>query len=184
MKISNTMMMLASGVAIPVALAFLGEALVLMIPWFITMFFVIMADLIAGLWKSYKLEIPIRFSKACRETMGKMLVYAAFVCMICCINVAAKDGFNYAKWAALLIIIIEGGSILGNILKPHGISLSLNALIKAFLKRSPAQLTCPETDEIFIKEDIDEIRRKELEKEQLNKIQHERINKKRGHQRA
>lgn len=173
--------MLVSSIAVPTAVAFLREALILMIPWFITMFFVILADLAAGIWKAYKLEIQIRFSKACRETMGKMLVYAAFVCMICCINVAAQDSFNYAKWAALLVIVIEGGSVIGNLLKPHGINLSLNALIKAFLTRSPAQLTCPEVDEILQKEDIDEIRRKELEKERLDKIQNERLsNKKRN----
>ena len=172
--------MLVSSIAVPTAVAFLREALILMIPWFITMFFVILADLAAGIWKAYKLEIPIRFSKACRETMGKMLVYAAFVCMICCINVAAQDSFNYAKWAALLVVVLEGGSVIGNLLKPHGINLSLNALLKAFIKHSLSELTCPEIDEIIQKEDLDEIKRHELEKDKLDEIQRKNARKRRN----
>lgn len=156
---------ITSGILIPLLMTFLGEALTLMIPWFIVMFTVVVADLVAGLWKSYKLQIPIRFSKACRETMGKMIVYFAFVCMACCINVADNGEFNWAKWLALLVIIIEVGSIVGNILKPHGVNISMNALVKAILNHSTLPLTCPEVDEIVVKEPIEKIRKEELEKQ-------------------
>lgn len=156
---------ITSGVLIPVLASFLNDALVLMIPWFIAMITVIMADLFAGLWKAYRLEIPIRFSKACRDTMGKTIVYFAFIMMACCINVADNGDFNWAKWLAILIVVIEVGSIIGNILKPHGINISLNAIIKAALTRSPIPLTCEEADAVITEESIEKIRQEELEKQ-------------------
>lgn len=158
---NHNVMQITGGAALPILLSFLGEAFVLMIPWFVTMVSVVLADLAAGIWKSYKLEIPIRLSKACRETMGKLVVYIAFVVMVCCINIAAKEDFNYAKWASMLVILIEGGSILGNMLKPHGINISLNALIKAFISHSALPLTCPDIDSILEKKDLKEIRKEE-----------------------
>lgn len=156
--------MTASGAIIPTTLAFLQESLLLMVPWFITMFFVVTADLAAGLWKSYKLGIKIHVSRAIRETMGKLIVYFAFVCMICCVNVAAKGTFDYAHWAAMLVIVFEFGSIVSNILKPHGIDISLNAIVKAFLKHSWLPLTCEEVDEIVRDEKVQGIVEEEKRK--------------------
>jgi len=151
------MVMLASGIIVPTAFAFLQEALIVMVPWIITMFFVILADLAAGVWKSYKLGIELRFSRGLRETMGKLLVYFAFVCMVACINVAYKGEFQFAKWAAGIVITIEFGSIIGNILKPHGINISLSAIIKAILQKSPLPLTCEQADAIVQEKNIEEI---------------------------
>lgn len=179
MNINIKVMEATGGLIIPVMLGFLGESIMLMIPWFITMFTIICTDLAAGVWKSYKLQIPIRISKAFRDTMGKMIVYFAFVIMICCINVALKGEFDFAKWSALFVIVIEGGSIISNLLKTHGINLSLNALIKAFVTHSAFPITCPEADEIFQKEDLKDIRKEELEKikeEESNKKQNKKNN--------
>jgi len=151
------MVMLASGIIVPTAFAFLQEALIVMVPWIITMFFVILADLAAGVWKSYKLGIELRFSRGLRETMGKLLVYFAFVCMVACINVAYKGEFQFAKWAAGIVIAIEFGSIIGNLLKPHGINISLSAIIKAILQKSPLPLTCEQADAIVQEKNIEEI---------------------------
>ncbi len=157
MKIPHNMVMLASGIIVPTAFAFLQETLIVMVPWIITMFFVILADLAAGVWKSYKLGIELRFSRGLRETMGKLLVYFAFVCMVACINVAYKGEFQFAKWAAGIVITIEFGSIIGNILKPHGINISLSAIIKAILQKSPLPLTCEQADAIVQEKNIEEI---------------------------
>lgn len=157
MKIPHNMVMLASGIIVPTAFAFLQEALIVMVPWIITMFFVILADLAAGVWKSYKLGIELRFSRGLRETMGKLLVYFAFVCMVACINVAYKGEFQFAKWAAGIVIAIEFGSIIGNLLKPHGINISLSAIIKAILQKSPLPLTCEQADAIVQEKNIEEI---------------------------
>ena len=155
---------ITGGALIPILMAFLGEAITQMIPWFIAIFTVIMADLISGVWKSFSLEIPVRFSRACRETMGKMIVYFAFVCMACCINVAEKGEFNWARWIALFVIVLELGSMASNVLKPHGINVSLNAIMKAFLHHSLKELTCPEVDDILRKESLEDIRKEELDK--------------------
>lgn len=157
MKISHNLVILSSGMIIPTAFAFLQEALIVMVPWMITMFFIVIADLAAGVWKSYKLGIELRFSRGLRETMGKLLVYFAFVCMIACINVAYAGEFQFAKWASGLVIAIEFGSIIGNILKPHGINISISAIVKAILKKSPLPLTCEDADEIVKEEKLEEI---------------------------
>lgn len=155
MKIPHNIIMFASGIVIPTAFAFLQEALIVMVPWIITMFFVVLADLAAGVWKSYKLGIELRFSRGLRETMGKLLVYFAFVCMVACINVAYKGEFQFAKWAAGLVIAIEFGSIIGNLLKPHGINISLSAIIKAILQKSPLPITC--ADDIVQEKKLEDI---------------------------
>ena len=156
---------LTSGTLIPVLLSFLGEAVELMVPWFIAMFTTVMADLAAGLWKSYRLKIPIRFSKACRETMGKMIVYFAFVLMAATVSVAAKGGAEWTKWLCLFIIAIEFGSMISNLLKPYGINLSMNAFVKAILTHSALPFSCENIDDLLEKEDLDKIREDELAKE-------------------
>lgn len=157
------------GTLIPILMGFLGEALQQMIPWFIAMTSVILADLVSGIWKSMRLDIPVRFSKACRETMGKFIVYFAFVMMAACINVAEKGEFDWCRWVALFVIVIEIGSMASNILKPHGINISLSALIKAFVHHSFKDLTCPELDEIVEKEDVQSIREEEMQKYDYDK---------------
>lgn len=159
--------MLTSGVIIPTAFAFLQDALLVMVPWMITMFFIVIADLAAGVWKSYKLGIELRFSRGLRETMGKLLVYFAFVCMVACINVAYAGEFQFAKWAAGIVIVIEFGSIIGNLLKPHGINISLSAIIKAFLQKSPLPLTCEQADAIVQEKNIEEIIKEEKERTEV-----------------
>lgn len=159
--------MLTSGIIIPTAFAFLQDALLVMVPWMITMFFIVIADLAAGVWKSYKLGIELRFSRGLRETMGKLLVYFAFVCMVACINVAYDGEFQFAKWAAGIVIAIEFGSIIGNFLKPHGINISLSAIIKAFLQKSPLPLTCEQADAIVQEKNIEEIIKEEKKRTEV-----------------
>ena len=164
---------IASTVLVPIFLAFLDETIRLMIPWLVVMFVTVMADLAAGLWKAIRLEIPIRFSKACRETMGKLVVYFTFTLMACCIDVASNSEFRWAKWLCLFVILIEIGSIVGNILKPRGINLSLNAWIKAIMTHSSLPFNCPNPDEILIHEDVERIREEEMRKlEEIQRKKH------------
>ena len=170
------------GILIPILMEFLGKALTQMIPWFIAMTSVILADLVSGIWKSVRLDIPVRFSKACRETMGKFIVYFAFVMMAACVNVAENGEFDWCRWVALFVIVIEFGSMASNILKPHGINISLSALIKAFINHSFKDLTCPELDEIIEKEDVQSIREEEMQKYNYDKS--DKNGKKRNNKRA
>ena len=164
MRTKYIIVQITSGLLIPILTEFLNQAIVQMIPWLLAMFAVVFADLMSGLWKSVKLDIPIRFSKACRETMGKMIVYFAFVLMSCTVSVAADGGTEWAKWLCLFIILIEVGSMISNFLKPHGINLSMNAFLKAILTHSALPFSCPNAEELVEKESISQIREEELEK--------------------
>ena len=114
---------------------FLQESIGHMIPWLVATFFVIVCDLVVGLRKSLLMCEEVRFSSACRRTMGKMLSYFMFVIMVAVIDVAAHGGETIDKWACLLICFIEGCSIINNILKPKGMALDVNKLFSVVVKK-------------------------------------------------
>ena len=108
--------------------AFLGEMLEHMVPWLIASAAVIVCDLAFGLRKSMMMKEEVRVSKAVRRTMGKMVTYFAFVCMVCAVEVAAGSEYGIDKWACLLVCFIEFCSIVSNILKPKGYTFNLRRL--------------------------------------------------------
>lgn len=108
-----------------IASAFIGQTLSHMIPWLMVTAAVILCDLAFGVRKSLMMGDEVRFSRAVRNTMGKMVTYFAFVCMVCMICVASGEQYGIDKWACLLVCFIEGCSIIGNILKPKGIDFNL-----------------------------------------------------------
>lgn len=108
-----------------VATAFIQESLSHMVPWLIVSCAVILCDLAFGLRKSMLMKEEVRISRAFRRTMGKMVTYFSFVCMVCMINVAAGNDYAIDKWSCLLVCGIEFLSIISNILKPKGYSLIL-----------------------------------------------------------
>lgn len=111
------------GVATIVA-AFWNETLAHMIPWLIVSLAVIICDLAFGIRKSLLMDEEVRFSRAVRATMGKIVTYFSFVCMVCSITVAAEINYRIDVYACLLVCCIEGCSIVGNILRPKGIHLN------------------------------------------------------------
>ena len=118
------------------ATAFVQESLSHMIPWLIVTCAVIVCDLCFGIRKSMILGEDIRFSKAMRRTMGKMVTYFSFVCMVCMVSVAAGTDYGIDKWSCLLVCFIEFCSILSNILKPKGYSLNVKVLVAALLGKA------------------------------------------------
>lgn len=109
--------------------SFLQESIGHIIPWIIVSFFVIVCDLVVGIRKSLLMNEVVRFSSACRRTLGKCVSYFMFVIMVSVIDVAANGGGEIDKWACLLICFIEFTSILSNILKPKGYDINLVKLI-------------------------------------------------------
>ena len=99
-----------------VATAFIQESLSHMVPWLIVSCAVILCDLAFGLRKSMLMKEEVRISRAFRRTMGKMVTYFSFVCMVCMINVAAGNDYAIDKWSCLLVCGIEFLSIISNIL--------------------------------------------------------------------
>ena len=122
-----------------IASAFITQTLSHMIPWLMVSAAVILCDLAFGVRKSLIMGEEVRFSRAVRNTMGKMVTYFAFVCMVCMMCVASGEQYGIDKWACLLVCFIEGCSIIGNILKPKGINFNLlgalNEVGKATFKR-------------------------------------------------
>lgn len=108
---------------------FLQESIGHIIPWMIVAFCVIICDLVVGLRKCLLMGEEVRFSSACRRTIGKMISYFTFVIMVAVIDVAAHGGGVIDKWACLAICLIEFSSIVSNILKPRGYNINLVKLI-------------------------------------------------------
>ena len=77
-----------------IASSFIMQSLEHMIPWLIVSFSVIICDLAFGVRKSLLMNEEVRFSGAIRRTMGKMVTYFAFVCMVVMINIASGDKWN------------------------------------------------------------------------------------------
>lgn len=119
-----------------VASAFVMESLQHMIPWLIVSFVVIITDLAFGVRKSLLMGETVRFSRAIRCTMGKMITYFAFVVMVCMISVATGHNWQIDVYACLFVCLIEGCSIIGNILKPKGIRIDMLGAARVFVKKA------------------------------------------------
>lgn len=124
------MLMAAEGGYSVIFATFLRESIGHIIPWLIVTACVILCDLVVGLRKSIMMGEEVRFSSACRRTLGKCVSYFMFVIMVAVIDVAAHGGELIDKWACLLVCFIEGCSIINNILKPKGMSLDIKRLIE------------------------------------------------------
>ena len=121
--------MMAEGSFSTTVALFLNECLGHMLPWFAVSGAVILCDLIVGIRKSLMMGEEVRFSKACRRTLGKCITYFSFVMMVAMIDVAANGGGTIDKWACLLVCFIEFTSIVSNMLKPKGYDLNIVKLI-------------------------------------------------------
>lgn len=135
MRISKSVVNISASLMTPIAIAFLQRSIIIMIPWLFTMTAVVLADLVAGVRKAMKMGAHVSFSRAIRDTMGKLVVYVAFVFMVSMIDTASGREFSIAKWSCLLVCLIEGCSVVSNILKPHGIDISLKAILELFIQR-------------------------------------------------
>ena len=125
----STLNTVAEGSNFAILAAFLNESIGHMLPWLIVSFFVILCDLVVGIRKSLLMNEEVRFSSACRRTMGKMVSYFMFVIMVTVIDVAANGGGTIDKWACLSVCLIEFSSIMSNILKPKGYDINLIKII-------------------------------------------------------
>lgn len=118
-----------------IASAFVIDALGEMVPWLMVMAALVIADLIAGVTRSLKQKQKVRFSKACRDTISKFVVYFSVVVVFAFYDVASGNSNLYAEWACFLVMIIEAASIASNILKWHGYDLDFNKLVSLIAKK-------------------------------------------------
>lgn len=134
------------------AAVFLSAMTSHLVGWLIATLAVIICDLVVGIRKAAIMNEPIRFSHACRATMGKIVTYFAFVFMACAVEQAAGGALSIDRWACLLVCFIEGCSIVGNILKPKGVRVDLGKLIT----KVAGKVTHIDGLDDVIKEDKDE----------------------------
>ena len=152
------------------ALSVVERSIAEMIPWLMVMVMTVVADLAAGVRKSYKLGVRVSWSTAIRETMGKIVTYIAFVMAVCMIDVVATDGGTiFAKWACLTVVAIEGGSVLSNLLRPYGIIVTPKTILQFFLRKSPLKMSDEDSDELLKEEAIKQAREFENKKWNVKK---------------
>lgn len=163
MRISPLLKDTTIGAFTPAAMMFLNASIKTMIPWMMAMFAVIVCDLLAGVRKSLKLGIHVSPSRAVRETLGKMVTYFAWVLAVCMVDVAVSHSISISKWGCLLVCLIEGISIIGNFLKPHGYDFSVKDGIVLFLTHAFGG-GGDELKGIINEEHVDVIKRREREK--------------------
>nr|DAO67697.1 MAG TPA: holin [Caudoviricetes sp.] len=118
-----------------IASSFIMQSLEHMIPWLIVSFSVIICDLAFGVRKSLLMNEEVRFSGAIRRTMGKMVTYFAFVCMVVMINIASGGKWNIDIYSCLFVCFIEFCSIVSNILKPKGYDFDVLKALGIFCKK-------------------------------------------------
>lgn len=131
---------------------FLQESIGHIIPWIIVAFVVILCDLVVGIRKSLMMGEEVRFSSACRRTLGKCVSYFMFVIMVAAIDVAAHGGGTIDKWACLTVCLIEFSSIMSNILKPKGYDVNFAKLI-ALVFGKKFEMSKKEIEDVFEKKD-------------------------------
>lgn len=131
---------------------FLQESIGHIIPWIIVAFAVILCDLVVGIRKSLMMGEEVRFSSACRRTLGKCVSYFAFVIMVAAIDVAAHGGGTIDKWACLAVCLIEFSSIMSNLLKPKGYDVNFAKLI-ALVFGKKFDMSKKEIEEVFEKKE-------------------------------
>ena len=134
MRIPEWLMLTACGVFTTTTMGFLNDAMATMIPWILVMLGVVAADLVAGLRKSIKLGIHVSWSMAFRNTMGKMVTYVAFVMMVALIDAACGHQFKIAMWSCLFVCLLEGGSIISNLMKPYGVDITPKSIFAFAVK--------------------------------------------------
>lgn len=112
------------------------QALEPLVNWLLVMTFIIIADLVSSIRKHYLLQDePIRFSKGVRDTMGKFVTYYSFVVAFVMLEIASGHVYHIDKWACMTVCAIESFSIVNNLLKPHGLQLSLRGLMRVLGKK-------------------------------------------------
>ena len=128
---------------------FWQQSVEVMLPWLLVVVAAVLADLASGHYKADRLGIHFAWSTAIRESLGKIVVYGSAVMLFAMFDVAVKGDAMIAKWLCIFVSTVEIGSVFGNILICHGIKLSLKAIIKFILKKSPFGIDDEAADEII-----------------------------------
>ena len=163
MRVGYKVMMGVCGASSIITTKYIGDGINTMLPWLVALTAVVLADLAAGCRKSIKLGVHVSTTTAFRETMGKLVVYWSFVLMVASIEVATGHKYSIAMWGCLFVSALDALSVVGIILKPIGIDLSLANIIDVALQRGLG-LSKQQADDVAKGETIDKIKEREEKK--------------------
>lgn len=149
MKIPQPVILATSSGITSLISVFWQQSVEVMLPWLMVIISAVIADLASGHYKAGRLGIHFAWSTAFRESFGKIVVYVAFVMTAAMFDVAIKGNALIAKWLCIFVSAVEIGSVLSNILICHGVKLSLKAILKFILKKSPFGIDDETADEII-----------------------------------
>ena len=104
-----------------------------MIPWLIASFPLVLLDLDFGIKAARFRKERVTFSKAFRNTFGKIVEYFAWVCFAATATLAFDKA--WLEWVVLGIVYLnEIASIVGNYLETKGIEFSFVGFYRWILK--------------------------------------------------
>lgn len=149
MKIPQPVVLATSSGLASLVSVFWRQSVEVMLPWLLVVFAAVIADLASGHYKAGRLGIHFAWSTAIRESLGKIVVYGSAVMLFAMFDVAVEGKALIAKWLCIFVSAVEIGSVFSNILICHGIKLSLKAVLKFILKKSPFGIDDEAADEII-----------------------------------
>lgn len=121
---------------VAVGTQFVLDSIQHMIPWLIVSLAVIVCDLVCGIRQSYLMKEEVRFSRAMRRTMGKIVTYFSFVVCVVLVNDASGASYKIDMWACLFVCFVELCSIISNLLRPKGIDFNVVKVVAIFLSNA------------------------------------------------
>ena len=129
-----------------VAIAFLQEAVLRMIPYAIPGIMLVILDLIFGIRAANFRGERVRFSTALRRTMTKTFSYICFIILASTLALAFSQ--NWLEWLVLgLVYTNEFASIVGNYLETKGLVFSFKAFYRWLFKKAGQHMGIEVTDE-------------------------------------
>lgn len=117
------------------AIAYLQNTATQTFLWFVPCFFIILADLVAGVRASKFRGEEVKISTALRRTGNKVLCYFSWV--VCCVALNERYSTEKCAWVGMgIVFLVEAISFISNILEPHGIQLSVKGILKIVGKKT------------------------------------------------
>lgn len=110
-------------------MTYMADAVELAFKWFLPILFLIICDLASGIHCAKYRNEDIHFSQAMRRTGNKLLVYLCWVVFAVTAGMLYESN-RFIAFAMSIIIFIEGGSCVSNLLEPRGLMLNWKAVMK------------------------------------------------------
>lgn len=126
---SHPLTLLFSTVIGNACISYFEESAIMAISWYIPIICAVFCDLVSGIRASIWRGEEIKFSHGMRRLVSKLLVY--FLWVVTSVTIAHQYENDAAcNWLMGVVLAVEVGSCISNILEPHGIKINLNAVLE------------------------------------------------------